>query len=560
MKVYIKGGGEVTLSKSQFIAAGGEGQIYASGNTAYKIYIDQSKMMPAGKIQELSEITDDNVIRPKEIILDQNKKQIGYTMRYVKQTYSLCQLFTKAFKDRNSITHQTIQDLVKRLRNMVEHIHSKNILVVDLNELNFLVDKDFNELYAIDTDSYMTPSYPATAIMESIKDYHTHGFNTNSDWFSFGVISFQMFIGLHPFKGSHPSIKGLPERMKNNVSVFNKDVSIPKVCYPLDVIPQVYRDWYRAVFEDGKRVAPPLDFQDAVNIITTINKIVGSNVFDIQELNEVDGNIVDILFFGGVRSILTDKRFYLNNRNMSVGSGITLCTPPQSDTVFLAKVNNGILKLYDSSTDKEIVTQIAVTDLMAYHGQLYVKNTDKILEVDITEIGDKVLVSSRIVANILENSSTVYDGVVVQNLLGAYYVSMFPSSKVHRQIRIKDLDEHRVIDAKSDNNVLMVVGVKDGKYDRFIIRFDKEWQTYDVRIIKDITHSGLNFAVLDNGTCITLMEDESIEVFSNKKDSANITQIRDDVIGSDMKLFAVGSKMMFSRANKLYSMTMKKKT
>src|SRR5947199_212129 len=82
-------------------------------------------------------------------------------------------------------------------------------------------------------------------------------FSPETDWFSFAIISFQMFIGIHPYRGLHPSLPDLDARMSANVSVLNPRVSIPKLCYPFSVIPQAYRDWYRAIFEDGKRVPPP---------------------------------------------------------------------------------------------------------------------------------------------------------------------------------------------------------------------------------------------------------------------------------------------------------------
>lgn len=558
MLVFIKNKGEINLTKANFINQGGEGSVYAKGKTAYKIYTDISKMIPLGKIQELSEITEPNVIRPVDVILNKNNKPIGYSMRFVKQTYALCQLFTKSFREREGLKHDTIQSLIKKLRAMIEHIHSKNILLVDVNEMNFLVNKNFNEIYAIDTDSYQTINYPATAIMDSVRDRHSKTFNKNTDWFSFGIIAFQMFIGIHPYKGRHPTIKQLNDRMIKNISVLNKDVSVPQVCYPFDIIPETYRNWFCAIFENGKRIPPPTDFQSIAHIITTIKKITGSNNFDITEENEYDGNILSILFTGGKRAVLTDKKFYLNHKTFNTSNNIKLAITPKSDMVLLVKIENGLLKLFNTETNTEISTQLGASDLMTYNGNIYVKNIDRLLEIDLTEIKhNNILVSSKVVANLLENASTLYDGVVVQNLLGAYYISIFPSFREHQQLHIKELDEYRIIDAKFNSNILMIVGIKNGQYDRFVFRFSKDWHTYDIRKVENITHTGLNFIVLDNGVCIHLTEEENIEIFSNRKDSPNIKVIEDPVLGGDMKLFHSGSKVYFGKHNKLCTMKMK---
>src|SRR3972149_9618375 len=168
MKVYTQALGKIDLTKGNFLASGGEAAIYVKDNFAFKIYSDPAKMIPAGKIQELSEITDENIIKPKEIIFDTSNKPIGFTMRFVKDTYALCQAFTRTFREREGLDNDKMRELVKKLRQLVEHVHDKNILIVDLNELNFLVSKSFDEIYGIDADSYKTKNYPATALMESI--------------------------------------------------------------------------------------------------------------------------------------------------------------------------------------------------------------------------------------------------------------------------------------------------------------------------------------------------------------------------------------------------------
>ncbi|HYJ48112.1 MAG TPA: hypothetical protein VEV81_15985, partial [Pyrinomonadaceae bacterium] len=270
---FVQGGGEVRLSKADFKAQGGEGAIYVKGSTAYKIYADPLRAIPREKILELSVLTGSNLIRPLDVLLDGKNRTVGYSMRSVEKSYALCQLFPKAFRQRHNLMPEVTLRLVRRLQEGVGRVHAQGILIVDLNEMNFLVAEDFSEIFFIDVDSYQTPSYPATVLMESVRDRHAREFTTQSDWFSFAVVSFQMFTGIHPFKGTYPPLQSLPDkerrldaRMRANVSVLRPEVAVPASCLPFNVIPPAYLDWYRAVFEEGKRAAPPDGARHALNL------------------------------------------------------------------------------------------------------------------------------------------------------------------------------------------------------------------------------------------------------------------------------------------------------
>ncbi len=558
MKVFIKNKGSRTLTQKQYLAQGGEGTIYVVGNEVYKIYHDPNKMIPTGKIQELSVINDDNVIKPEDILLDQQNNVVGYTMKYVQDTYALCQLFTKAFRERNKLTPDMMLDLVRKLQDIVNNIHKHHILVVDLNEMNFLAAKDFDQIFAIDVDSYQTPHYPATAIMDSIKDRHSKTFSELTDWFSFGVVAFQMLTGLHPYKGKHPTIKNWNDRMEKNISVFNKEVSIPSVCYPFSVIPKIYLDWFKAVFEDGKRMLPPADLQAVSNIITTINKIVGSNNFDINEIAAFVDNIIKVKYFGS-RITITNSGVYDGNRKLCDSKpNMKVIKTPKMGNVICANIEYGKLKLYDATYKKDIPVSIYASDIMECNGRLYIRSIASVLETQFSELGNNIIASFKIVGNISEHATDFFDGVVFQNLLGAYHISLFPNSGMCYQVRIKEIDNYKIIDAKFDNGILMIVGVKNGKYDKFILRFDHTYSQYDIRSIVDISYSGLNFVCTDAGICVHLNENEEVEIFSSTKNSASIKIIDDDVIDSNMTLCKNGSKIEFYSGDKLYSFAMKK--
>jgi serine/threonine protein kinase len=564
MKVVVKGKGIQTLNKTDFLAAGGEGSVYAKSGVAYKIYNDPKKMIPEGKIHELSVFTEPNIIRPLDVLLDeQSNSPIGYTMRYLTDTYALCQTFNKIFKQRNSLTVQHIFDLVQKMQKGVQHIHDNNSLIVDCNEMNFLVNQKFDEVYFIDVDSYQTPNYKATAIMESIRDRQVtnNAFTKYSDWFSWGVITFQMFIGIHPYKGRHTSVNNMNERMLQNLSVFNPNVGMPAVCEPFDVIPQNYREWYKAVFEDGKRLAPPTGAVAVITLTTHVDKIIGSNKFEIKEMQDFSelGDITNVYFHFGTRVVQQERGIVIGDSiDKKVSPDAKIGFTPQLNHVVTAKIARGGLSLYNASTGKVITEQPAGGNVMSYDGNLYVKDGDSVYLLSFVEMPLQTRGSIKLVATVLDKATQVFDGVMIQNLLGSSYVSLFPTAKTHYQIRVKEIEKYRIVDAKFDHGVLMVVGVdSSGRYDRFVFRFAADYATYDVRKEEDIAYVGLNFVVLDTGVCVHIDEDERVNLFRAAKDHKQLTIIEDPAIKSDMRLHRWGAQIVVSRGHKLYTLKMK---
>src|SRR5687767_8681336 len=99
MDLFIQGQGSVRLSQADFVAQGGEGSVYARGDRAFKVYSDPAAMIPPAKIRELSVLTDDRIVRPREVLLDAKNHPVGYTMRRVPDAVPLCRLFTRAFRE-----------------------------------------------------------------------------------------------------------------------------------------------------------------------------------------------------------------------------------------------------------------------------------------------------------------------------------------------------------------------------------------------------------------------------------------------------------------------------
>ncbi len=553
MDVYRQGR-KVRLTQAEFKAQGGEGAVYVSGDTAYKVYADPAKMIPTAKIKELSTLDLPGIVRPQDVLLDAAQIPIGYTMQNVPDSFVLCSTFTPAFRQRRRLTPDKVLHLVRQLQDGVAYVHSRGILIVDLNEMNFLVDPAFGCVYFIDVDSYQTPHFPATALMDSVRDRHAALWNTGTDWFSFAVVSFQMFLGIHPYKGKHPSVKTLDERMQQNLSVFHPDVSLPGVCPPLSAIPPAYRDWYQAVFAQGERTAPPNSAGTVISLHPVTPPVpAGSGQFVISRWRGFAGTIIS--FTHGF-TLTTEAVYSGEQRRADTAAGVLGLTP-RTHSGILASLENGQVRLCDLTRQADLPLSLAAEQLMASGGRVYAKQGGSLLEVSFVETPTQIWASAALIGTVLEQATQLFEGVALQNLLGAWYASVLPEHGRCYQIRLPELNGFQIINAKFEGGVLMVVAAQSGRFGKLIFRFTGDYSAYDVRVIPDLATYGINFVVLDSGLCLHLSDDGDLEIFLARQGASARKVITDPALGGDCLLLQDGSQALFARGSVLYRLAMK---
>jgi hypothetical protein len=176
------------------------------------------------------------------------------------------------------------------------------------------------------------------------------------------------------------------------------------------------------------------------------------------------------------------------------------------------------------------------------------------------EIGNASIPNIKPVAQVMPHATKIFQGVAIQDMMGACMASIFPEAGHHRQVKLEEITAQlRILDAKYERHVLMllVLDNETGQHSRFVFRFDSSWG-YTLRRIDNITPTGLNFTVLDNGIVVCLNEEEKIEIFSNKPADPNVKVIDDPAIKSGMKLCHSGSHARVAHGDKLYSFAVKK--
>lgn len=549
--VSTKKHGKVVLDDSHYLAAGGEGTIYVKGNEAFKIYHDSNKMLPISKIQELSVLkTISCIVIPDEIIYDTNGLPLGYTMKYLKDSEFFCKIFTKSFKDANNISISDVGDLVDYMQKTMIDIHSKGIIVGDYNEMNFMLDNGFKIPYHIDVDSWQTPSFKCTAIMETVQDYTTKlgHFDENTDWYSWAVVTFQMFIGIHPYKGRHPNYKPkeLKRRALDKISVFHSGVQIPNMCSDISVIPKVLRDWYKEVFEQGFRGLPPSINGIKIFATAPVKTVTGNNLFDVQLYYDVKENIIRVFNFKEELYVLVNDGYYDFKTKTKVDSVgiIGLCEVLNEDPVIIKKDSSYI---YFYSKDIEI-GKVAYEHGFFANGSFYTVLNCKLVEHRIIKMKN-LMVISKAVDSVHPFAYKTHDGFVSQDIVGKISFVIPYAYGTSRSIRLPELDGYTIITGKYESRTCVVLALKNNVYDRYLFTFSKDFTSYTIRKDEDVGIGDVNFTVLPNGIVTNIIGDERMELFMSV--NTQTKAIDNPPCDSTNKLYSHYGKIIYVDGNKI---------
>lgn len=569
MKVYRRGkGAAINLSNNDFVASGGEGKIFHKGNLAYKIYHDRAQVPPEAKLDELSILTRDNIIGPVDILLNPKKQVIGYTTAWV-DGIPMCKLFVGGFRKREGVKDDHIIQLVENLKDTIAYIHNNKIIMVDGNELNYIVGKDFMTPYFIDTTCWQTPSFPATVIMPSIRDWTNKDFTELSDWFSFGVIACWLFTGAHPFRGKHKhydstfkdAIERVKQRVIDGVSIFNKDVRVaPNV--RMGSVPGHYKDWFIRLFEQGERLPPPVAPGTIVAVAAAIKRITGTDLFDITAIRDYDTDIIWFAKVNGIEAVKTVDKLYFKGTKIDAGPTTSIVFSPVRQVPIIAQIENGFVQFSSPTGSIVTIQPPKAEELMVVEDTLYYRFNDKLVEMSMVERNDgKIIPAMKQIWNIMPNSSKLFAGVIIQNMLGKIHAT-FPLTyetghSACITTAIPELDGYRIFDAKHTKKVLVVHGQKGNDYHTLIFRFEKDYKKYDMRLVECDDVAEVNMTVLDNGVAIMIPKDGLLELSSNKAFINDVKSVEDPAITSDMKLCKDGIKARFIKDKTLYQISMK---
>jgi hypothetical protein len=168
--------------------------------------------------------------------------------------------------------------------------------------------------------------------------------------------------------------------------------------------------------------------------------------------------------------------------------------------------------------------------------------------------GKNILHTTKEISNIFKSATKLYSGVAIQDILGkCWAVIPYKPGRCFNG-PIKELDGLRIIDAKFEQHVMIVVAESGGQYNRYIICFDDAMVKYTCRINEDVRDTVVNFTCLSNGICAHLADDDTVEVF---KTNDKVKEVKDPPITTNMRLINDSTGVMFINKNGLYSLKLK---
>jgi hypothetical protein len=527
LKVTLEGRGTLVLRPGDHIATGGEGSVYRAGDMVVKVYTDPVRMRRddmAGKIKLLSGMTHPFVVAPQGLVLGQGGEPLGYYMPFVSGE-PLTRVFTNDFRTREGFGDRETRQLVDRMRETVRFAHEKQATLVDANELNWLVKsggRNGPEPRVIDVDSWAIGRWPANVIMPSIRDWQSKGFDERTDWFAWGVVTFQVFSGIHPYKGSLDGFKrgDLEGRMRAKASVFMPGIGLNQAVRDFSSIPGPLLNWYEAAFQGSERSEPPSPFQTGAPTarLAPVRRVVAtaSGMLVYDKLYDGTSDPAIRVFSCGV--VMTGQ-----GRLIDLSTKREIGRPVSRDGEVI-RVEGGWLKadwkqqgggfsfVSNAYSETDLSVQATLYRVVRSGNRMFAVTDTGLTELVVRLFGKPVLSLGR-TWGVMRHALQWFDGIGVQDALGAMYLVAPFGKESCAYVRVPELDGLKPIAAKAGHRFAAVIAADaSGTYRKFEFAFDSEYRSYT--LWQGVTDDpDLNVAILPKGVCATIVDDGELTIF-----------------------------------------------
>lgn len=555
-------GQKYNLSQGDYVAGGGEGKIYHKGSTAFKIYHNPSKMIPIDKIKALCKLTPKNVLAPRDICIH-NGNNVGFSMLFIPDRIYLCWMYNKMWKQNNNINSEQLALIINSMRSTTITLHNEGCIVGDYNELQFLLNKDINIIYFCDADSYKIAGHNCTAIMDTVRDRTVKFgyFDEKTDWFGFAIVTIQLFLGIHPYQGNHPnySRREIKEMvlMDKGISVFNKEVVLPKQASPLDCIPRNIRPWYESVLEYKDRSVPPIITEYISQAIQSRNIVQGNNTFNVKDIFEIPETILYGQVINGNVYCFTKTSIYEDGKklaNITSNAKYSMISCYGEFKPLIIKQTGSKITIHKMGIEIDI--NITADAFFVHKGVLYTTLNGKLYRhIPNT---NNILWNCKVVANVFESSYKVFQGLVTQDVLGIPWL-IIPDNSAAYQIQINELIGHRILDAKYDDGgklkLTIIISEHKSKFYRSTLIFKKGQLSdgYSFYQIDSYSGDSANFCVLDKSIAAVIIEDDRLDLVLEY----GTKEVKDPPFDCSMPLLTDGSRVLVINGKKVIHVSTK---
>lgn len=568
-KTVLVGRGPLTIRPGDYVATGGEGSIYLAGSTIIKIYTDTKKMRRDGmpeKIKLLSALKHKFIIAPEGVVTNSAGEPIGFYMPYA-DGEALSGVFTNAFRQRQKFGDKEAAILVNNMRDAMRYAHDNKAIMVDPNELNWKVNLTGPEPRVFDVDSWAIGRWPASVIMPSIRDWNSNKFDERSDWFAWGIVTFQIFTGIHPYKGSLAGYGryDLEKRMKSNASVFMPDIDLNSAVRDFNCIPGPLLDWYKSTFQQGERVIPPSPFDKSIakvgpvaRIHRTVISATGALVFNMM-FEKPNDPVIRVWTCGIVLCVSGDLVDIYSKKTIGKAVSNDAEIVKVKDGWLCADLVNGqhVFSYIDDRTNQSFPLQFNVQGhhILCYENRMFLATESELIELSFMLVGRPLLSVGQRNQILQPKATRWFDGVGIQEALGATFIVAPFGDKSCLTVRIKELDGLTPVTAKAGNRFICVIAIdKAGDYHKLSFYFEKDYSSYKLSTEK-VDNAELNLAILPKGVCAMVLIDGELEIFVPS--SGQVRKVQDKMITTAIELKNLDDQVVYISNGQVWSVKVK---
>jgi hypothetical protein len=186
---------------------------------------------------------------------------------------------------------------------------------------------------------------------------------------------------------------------------------------------------------------------------------------------------------------------------------------------------------------------------------VYTVTGGKLVENRFSSMNSVVQHSSNEVENVSAYTTTCYEGCLIQDLLGKKYLTI-PYAKGRCFSKyLPQLVGFRVVEAKSEETVTVILAERGGVYYRFIVIFEKGYGDFKVREVTDVAYDSINFTVVAGNLCLLLASPTELEIFYTSINQ--IDMLSDPPFDSTMRLFSTPDGAFFVNGNSVHQIKRK---
>lgn len=577
IKVVLEGMGSMTLTDDDHLATGGEATVYRKANLVIKIYLDPSRFSHSDMVAKLrhqaSALQHPGIVAPKGLVTDTRKRLVGYYMSFI-DGEPLPRLFSNDFRARNSFGDEEAKLLVAEMFDVVDFAHQRNYITIDLNELNWTTvsaNAAARSPRALDVDSWVPESNIPLRVpmMPSIYDFYTSQFGRETDWFALAVVSFQVFAGIHPYKGGLDGYKlnDLESRMRDNKSVFEPGIRLNGAVRDFSCIPAPLLNWYYETFVGRERTQPPSPFDTSYKASHTIRtgrvRVTATSTLKYDRLLSRVGDLATNIYSCGVVRLQSGELVDLSSGNVIGYASVDAEVVRKEGGWLIADPRNHSFMFVHGSTYAATHLKLTLNwnSLVRSNNRLFAVTENGLTELELHLFARPLLAVGRTWAA-MPNATRWFDGVGIQDAFGATYVFAPFGENSCAQIRVRELDGIRPLAAKAGRRfVAIMCADKQGGYRKVEITFDHDYQTYVVRQEHADTPE-LNMALLPRGVTATIVQDGELLVYVPTSldpatpGSLNMTRVPDRDITTTMILGNWDDRVVFIRDGQVWSVKM----